>query len=138
MTTGLRSAVTVREVSQSTADVEQASGVKESDDKPVRTGLAGIGEVTRTDSESSDDTSVVVKVLLERLKELQEQLREQQQQLAAAQATSYATVQAKAAVVTAIQGQIADTSGAILVVSGSLINELNKGSGAGAVLNTTA
>ena len=38
----------------------------------------------------------------------------------------------------AIQGQIADTTGALQQVTGSLIKELAKESGSGALVNTTA
>jgi hypothetical protein len=72
------------------------------------------------------------------MKELQEQLREQQQQLAAVQAASYPTPEAKTAAVMAIQGQIAETNGALMEVAASLLREMAKGSGSGAMVNTTA
>jgi hypothetical protein len=72
------------------------------------------------------------------MQELQQQLRDQQQQLAAAQARPYATPEARTTAIMAIQGQIADTTGALQQVTGSLIKELVKESGSGALVNTTA
>ncbi|EJM94975.1 hypothetical protein PMI34_00968 [Pseudomonas sp. GM74] len=141
ITIGGKSATTLRALSDATADAAtQAPGAKKSDGNQVRTGPVGLGESAgaQAESQTSDNTSVAVKVLLKRLKELQQQLREQQQQLAQAQAASYPTPQAKTTAVAAIQGQVADTSGAILQVSASLVKELAKGSGTGSVVNTTA
>lgn len=132
-------AATVRALSEGTADAAaQTLGTKESDDKQVRTGPVGLEKSADSEAEASDNTSITVKVLLKRLKELQEQLRQQQQQLAAAQAATYSTPEAKLTAVSAIQGQIAETNGAMLEVSASLIKELTKGSGTGSVVNTTA
>lgn len=141
ITIGGKSAATIRASGDMTEDVAvTAPGVKESDGTQVKTGPVGLGESagTQAESQTSDNTSVAVKILLKRLQELQQQLREQQQQLAQAQAASYSTPQAKTTAVAAIQGQVADTNGAILQVSASLIKELAKGAGAGSVVNTTA
>ena len=137
---GGQSATTLRALSDATADAAaQALGTKGDDDKQVRTGPVGLDKSADTQkSETDDNTSVAVKVLLKRLKELQQQLREQQQQLAAAQAASYSTPEAKITAVSAIQGQIAQTNSAILEVSASLIKEVNKGTGTGSVVSTTA
>ena len=141
ITIGGKSATTIRALSDATADAAaQATGAKKSDGNQVKTGPVGLGESAgaQAESQTSDNTSVAVKVLLKRLKELQQQLREQQQQLAQAQAVSYPTPEAKTTAVAAIQGQVTDTSGAILQVNASLIKELAKGSGTGSVVNTTA
>jgi len=141
ITIGGKSATTLRALSDATADAAaQALGTKKSDATQVKTGPVGLGESAgaQAESETSDNTSVAVKVLLKRLKELQQQLREQQQQLAQAQAASYPTPEAKTTAVAAIQGQVADTNGAILQVSASLVKELAKGAGTGSVVNTTA
>lgn len=137
---GGQSATTLRALSDATADAAaQALGTKGDDDKQVRTGPVGLDKSADTQkSETDDNTSVAVKVLLKRLKELQQQLREQQQQLAAAQAASYSTPEAKITAVSAIQGQIAQTNSAILEVSASLIKEVSKGTGTGSVVSTTA
>ena len=141
ITIGGKSATTLRALSDATADAAaQAPGAKKSDGNQVKTGPVGPGESAgaQAESQTSDNTSVAVKVLLKRLKELQQQLREQQQQLAQAQAASYPSPEVKTTAVAAIQGQVADTNGAILQVSASLIKELAKGSGTGSVVNTTA
>ncbi|MGA3800817.1 hypothetical protein ACPCYX_24095 [Pseudomonas fluorescens] len=141
ITIGGKSATTIRALGDATADAAaQALGTKKSDGTQVKTGPVGLGESAgaQAESQTGDNTSVAVKVLLKRLKELQQQLREQQQQLAQAQAASYPTPQAKTTAVAAIEGQVADTNGAILQVSASLIKELAKGSGTGSVVNTTA
>jgi alanyl-tRNA synthetase len=140
ITIGGKSAATLRALSDATADAAaQALGTKASDDKQVKTGPVGLDKSADTqEAQADDNTSITVKVLLKRLKELQQQLREQQQQLAAAQAASYSTPEAKIAAVSAIQGQIADTNGAILETSASLIKELTKGASTGSLVNTTA
>ncbi|MBV7571776.1 hypothetical protein KW846_03600 [Pseudomonas sp. PDM32] len=141
ITIGGKSAATIRALGDATEDsAAQALGVKEGDGSQVKTGSVGLGQSAgaQAESETSDNTSIAVKVLLKRLKELQDQLREQQQQLARAQAASYPTPEAKTTAVAAIQGQVAETNGAILQVSASLIKELAKGSGTGSVVNTTA
>jgi len=141
ITIGGKSATTLRALSDAAADAAaQALDAKKSNGTQVKTGPVGLGESAgaQAESQTSDNTSIAVKVLLKRLKELQQQLREQQQQLAQAQAASYPTPQAKTTAVAAIQGQVADTNGAILQVSASLIKELAKGSGTGSVVNTTA
>jgi hypothetical protein len=128
-------------LSDATTDAApQALGLEKSDNKHVKTGPIGLGESAsaKAESQESDTTSVTVKVLLKRLKELQQQLREQQQQLARAEAASYPTPEAKTAIVTAMQGQLAATNGAILEVSARLVQELSKGTGTGSVVNTTA
>src|SRR5689334_22114916 len=137
ITIGGKSATAIRALSDATAEAAtQSPDAKESDGAQVKTGPVGLGESAgaQAESETSDNTSVAVKVLLKRLKELQQQLREQQQQLAQAQAASYPTPEAKTTAVAAIQGQVADTNGAILQVSASLIKELTKGSGTGSVV----
>jgi hypothetical protein len=141
ITIGGKSAATLRALSDAAADAAaQARGANKSDGTQDKTGQVGLGESAgaQAESETSDNTSVAVKVLLKRLKELQQQLREQQQQLAQAQAASYPTPEAKTTAVAAIQGQVADTNGAILQVGASLVKELAKGSGMGSVVNTTA
>ena len=141
ITIGGKSAAAIRALGDGAEDgAAKALGVKEGDGNQVKTGPVGLGESAgaQADSQASDNTSVAVKILLKRLKELQQQLREQQQQLAQAQAASYPTPEAKTTAVSAIQGQVAETNGAILQVSASLIKELTKGSGTGSVVNTTA
>ena len=138
ITIGGQSAATLRALSDAAADAAaQALGTKD-DDKQFRTGPVGLDKSADTQkSEADDNTSVAVKVLLKRLKELQQQLREQQQTLAAAQAASYSTPETKIAIVSGIQGQIAETNSALLEVSASLIKEMAKGSSTGSVVNTT-
>jgi Tfp pilus assembly protein FimV len=139
ITIGGKSAATVRALSDATADAAaQALSTKESDGKQVRTGPLGLDKTAVTEEPANDNTSIAVKVLLKRLKELQEQLRQQQQQLAAAQSAAYSTPEAKMTAVSAIQGQIAETNGAILQVSASLIKEVTKGASTGSMVNTTA
>ena len=88
ITIGGKSAATVRALGDETQDAAaQALGAKEGGAQ-VKTGPVGLGESAgaQAETQASDNTSVAVKVLLKRLKELQQQLREQQQQLAQAQA----------------------------------------------------
>ena len=141
ITIGGKPAATIRASGDATEDAgAQALGVKEGDGIQVKTGSAGLGQSAgaQAESETSDNTSFAVKVLLKRLKELQQQLREQQQQLAQAQAASYPTPEGRTTAVAAIQAQVAATNGAILQVSASLVKELTKGSGTGSMVNTTA
>ncbi|POF42304.1 hypothetical protein B0D71_12810 [Pseudomonas laurylsulfativorans] len=138
---GGKPAEAIRALGDATEDAAaKALGVREGDGTQVKTGPAGLGESAgaQVESETSDNTSVTVRALLKRLKELQQQLREQQQQLAQAQAASYPSPEAQTTAVSAIQMQIAETNGAILQVSASLIKELNRASGTGSVVNTTA
>ncbi|MEB0047564.1 MULTISPECIES: hypothetical protein [unclassified Pseudomonas] len=143
VTIGGKSAATIRELSAATEEAAaQALGTKKGDGKgkEVKTGALGLdtSSTAQAENSSNDNTSVAVKVLLQRMKELQEQLRQQQQQLAAVQAASYPTPEAKASAVMAIQGQIADTNGALLQVAGALFKEMAKGSNTGSMVNTTA
>ncbi|MGE8152498.1 hypothetical protein ACQKP5_14755 [Pseudomonas vancouverensis] len=138
ITIGGKSAATIHALSDASADsAAQALGAQPDDGKQVRTGAVGLEEPA-AQPEAPDNTSITVKVLLKRLKELQQQLREQEQQLAAAQAASYPTPEAKITAVSAIQGQIADTNGAILETSASLIKEMANGASTGSMVNTTA
>ncbi|QQZ44033.1 hypothetical protein IF690_11000 [Pseudomonas sp. SK3(2021)] len=134
-----KSPATIDALSQGAADnAAQALGLDE--DGKLRVASGAEAEKTETQGSEGDNQSLVVKMLLKRMKELQAQLQEQQQQLAAAQAASYPTPEAKATVVMAIQGQIADTSGALQEVVGNLVKELSKdsSSGAGGLVSTTA
>ncbi|UVE47677.1 hypothetical protein [Pseudomonas chlororaphis] len=134
-----KSPATIDALSQDAADnAAQALGLDE--DGKLRVASGAEVEKAETQESEGDNQSLVVKMLLKRMKELQAQLQEQQQQLAAAQAASYPTPEAKATVVMAIQGQIADTSGALQEVVGNLVKELSKdsSSGAGGLVSTTA
>ncbi|WJV27353.1 MULTISPECIES: hypothetical protein [Pseudomonas] len=134
-----KSPVTIDALSQGAADnAAQALGLDE--DGKLRVASGAEAEKAETQESEGDNQSLVVKMLLKRMKELQAQLQEQQQQLAAAQAASYPTPEAKATVVMAIQGQLADTSGALQEVVGNLVKELSKdsSSGAGGLVSTTA
>ncbi|AIS13852.1 hypothetical protein JM49_19995 [Pseudomonas chlororaphis subsp. aurantiaca] len=134
-----KSPATIDALSQDAADnAAQALGLDE--DGKLRVASGAEAEKVETQESEGDNQSLVVKMLLKRMKELQAQLQEQQQQLAAAQAASYPTPEAKATVVMAIQGQIADTSGALQEVVGNLVKELSKdsSSGAGGLVSTTA
>ncbi|AZD78671.1 hypothetical protein TRE132_21800 [Pseudomonas chlororaphis subsp. aurantiaca] len=134
-----KSPATIDALSQDAADnAAQALGLDE--DGKLRVASGAEAEKAETQDSEGDNQSLVVKMLLKRMKELQAQLQEQQQQLAAAQAASYPTPEAKATVVMAIQGQIADTSGALQEVVGNLVKELSKdsSSGAGGLVSTTA
>lgn len=134
-----KSPTTIDALSQGAADnAAQALGLDE--DGKLRVASGAEAEKAETQESEGDNQSLVVKMLLKRMKELQAQLQEQQQQLAAAQAASYLTPEAKATVVMAIQGQLADTSGALQEVVGNLVKELSKdsSSGAGGLVSTTA
>ena len=134
-----KSPATIDALSQDAADnAAQALGLDE--DGKLRVASGAEAEKAETQESEGDNQSLVVKMLLKRMKELQAQLQEQQQQLAAAQAASYPTPEAKATVVMAIQGQLADTSGALQEVVGNLVKELSKdsSSGAGGLVSTTA
>ncbi|WP_371356656.1 hypothetical protein ACA087_12835 [Pseudomonas chlororaphis] len=134
-----KSPATIDALSQDAADnAAQALGLDE--DGKLRVASGAEAEKAETQDSEGDNQSLVVKMLLKRMKELQAQLQEQQQQLAAAQAASYPTPEAKATVVMAIQGQIADTGGALQEVVGNLVKELSKdsSSGAGGLVSTTA
>lgn len=134
-----KSPATIDALSQDAADnAAQALGLDE--DGKLRVASGAEAEKAETQESEGDNQSLVVKMLLKRMKELQAQLQEQQQQLAAAQAASYPTPEAKATVVMAIQGQIADTSGALQEVVGNLVKELSKdsSSGAGGLVSSTA
>ncbi|AUG40239.1 hypothetical protein CXP47_10235 [Pseudomonas chlororaphis] len=134
-----KSPATIDALSQGAADnASQALGLDE--DGKLRVASGAEAEKAETQESEGDNQSLVVKMLLKRMKELQAQLQEQQQQLAAAQAASYPTPEAKATVVMAIQGQLADTSGALQEVVGNLVKELSKdsSSGAGGLVSTTA
>lgn len=131
VTIGGKTTATVNALSEASADAEDALG-----ERKVR---ADLRTETENKTEKSESTqSIATKILLKRMQELQQQLREQQQQLAAAQTRPYATPEAKTTAIMAIQGQIADTTGALQQVTGSLIKELAKESGSGALVNTTA
>ncbi|UUT23995.1 hypothetical protein [Pseudomonas sp. T8] len=134
-----KSPATIDALSQGAADnAAQTLGLDE--DGKLRVASGAEAEKAETQESEGDNQSLVVKMLLKRMKELQAQLQEQQQQLAAAQAASYPTPEAKATVVMAIQGQLADTSGALQEVVGNLVKELSKdsSSGAGGLVSTTA
>ncbi|QLL15524.1 hypothetical protein [Pseudomonas chlororaphis] len=134
-----KSPATIDALSQGAADnAAQALGLDE--DGKLRVASGAEAEKAETQDSEGGNQSLVVKMLLKRMKELQAQLQEQQQQLAAAQTASYPTPEAKATVVMAIQGQIADTSGALQEVVGNLVKELSKdsSSGAGGLVSTTA
>ncbi|WDH55327.1 hypothetical protein PUP75_11210 [Pseudomonas chlororaphis] len=132
-----KSPATIEALSQGAADsAAQAVGIDE--EGKLRVASASEAEKAETQGSEGDNQSLVVKMLLKRMKELQAQLQEQQQQLAAAQAASYPTPEAKATVVMAIQGQLADTSGALQEVVGKLVKELSKDASSGALVSTTA
>lgn len=131
VTIGGKTTAAVNALSEASADAEDALS-----ERKVR---ADLRTETENKTEKSESTqSIATKILLKRMQELQQQLREQQQQLAAAQARPYATPEAKTTAIMAIQGEIADTTGALQQVTGSLIKELAKESGSGALVNTTA
>lgn len=139
ITIGGKSLATVNALSGATVDAAtQQVGGKEGDSKQVRTGPVGQSSDTGASADDGGNTSITVKMLLQRMKELQEQLRQQQQQLAAAQAASYPTPEAKSTAVMAIQGQISGTNGALMEVAASLVEELTKSSSSGSMVNTTA
>ncbi|MGC5700475.1 hypothetical protein J4P02_09740 [Pseudomonas sp. NFXW11] len=127
----------------SSATAEQASEALGTDES----GTLRVGSGKQAEKSGSDDSeqeaksthSIVVQMLLKRMKELQAQLKEQQQQMAAAQAANYSSPEAKQTAVMAIQGQISNTAGALAEVSGNLVKELEKetSSGAGNLLSTT-
>jgi len=132
-----KSPATIDALSQGAADnAAQALGLDEDGKLQVASGSET--EKAETQDSEGGNQSLVVKMLLKRMKELQAQLQEQQQQLAAAQAASYPTPEAKATVVMAIQGQLADTSGALQEVVGNLVKELSKDSSSGGLVSTTA
>ncbi|EJL07627.1 MULTISPECIES: hypothetical protein [Pseudomonas] len=135
-----KSPATIEALSQGAADsAAQALGIDEEGKLRVASASeAEKAEKAETQGSEGDNQSLVVKMLLKRMKELQAQLQEQQQQLAAAQAASYPTPEAKATVVMAIQGQLADTSGALQEVVGKLVKELSKDASSGALVSTTA
>ncbi|WP_277590732.1 hypothetical protein [Pseudomonas chlororaphis] len=135
-----KSPATIEALSQGAADsAAQALGIDEEGKLRVASASeAEKAEKAETQGSEGDNQSLVVKMLLKRMKELQAQLQEQQQQLAAAQAASYPTPEAKATVVMAIQGQLADTSGALQEVVGKLVKELSKDASSGTLVSTTA
>jgi len=138
MSIGLPNAAAVTIGGKTTATVNALSEASE-DALGERQVRADLRTETESKTEKSDSTqSIATKILLKRMQELQQQLRDQQQQLTAAQARPYATPEARTTAIMAIQGQIADTTGALQQVTGSLIKELAKESGAGALVNTTA
>ncbi|PXX60753.1 hypothetical protein SAMN05660489_04319 [Pseudomonas sp. LAMO17WK12:I10] len=135
-----KSPATIEALSQGVADsAAQALGIDEEGKLRVASASeAEKAEKAETQGSEGDNQSLVVKMLLKRMKELQAQLQEQQQQLAAAQAASYPTPEAKATVVMAIQGQIVDTNGALQEVVGKLVKELSKDASSGTLVSTTA
>lgn len=135
VTIGGKSAATLKALSQASAEAADETLGQTQAPGQVRTSMSPASEGKTEKSGSTQ--SIAVQVLLKRMQELQQQLREQQQQLSAAQKQVYPTPEAKTTAVMAIQGQIADTSGALLEVTGHLITELAKGSGSGALVNTT-
>jgi hypothetical protein len=138
MSIGLPNAAAITIGGKTTATVNALSEASE-DALGERQVRADLRTETESKTEKSDSTqSIATKILLKRMQELQQQLRDQQQQLAAAQARPYATPEARTTAIMAIQGQIADTTGALQQVTGSLIKELVKESGSGALVNTTA
>ncbi|MGZ0706614.1 hypothetical protein [Pseudomonas sp. L5B5] len=135
-----KSPATVNALSNAVAEDAQAAPGAE-DSGSLRVGSAKQAEKKEAGDAAgeSDNHSLVVKMLLKRMKELQEQLQQQQQQLAAAQAASYPTPEAKQTVVMAIQGQVAQTNAALSEVSGNLVRELAKESdSSGKLVNTSA
>jgi len=136
VTIGGKTAATINAINEAEADASaEALGTEEESSNQVRTG-GPAQEASKT--ESSDNLSITVKMLLKRMQELQKQMQEQQQQLAAAQAASYPTPEAKSQAVMSIQGQIAQTSGAMMEVSAALLKEMSKGSTSGNLVSTTA
>ncbi|MBK5374918.1 hypothetical protein JFT91_22480 [Pseudomonas sp. TH08] len=136
VTIGGKTAATINAISAAEADASaEALGIEKEESNQVRTGGPAQEE---SKTESSDNLSVTVKMLLKRMQELQKQMQEQQQQLAAAQAASYPTPEAKSQVVMSIQGQIAQTSGEMMQVSAALLKEMSKGSSSGNLVSTTA
>jgi hypothetical protein len=139
MSIGLPNAAAVTTIGGKTTATVNALGEASEDALGERQVRADLRTETESKTEKSDSTqSIATKILLKRMQELQQQLRDQQQQLAAAQARPYATPEARTTAIMAIQGQIADTTGALQQVTGSLIKELVKESGSGALVNTTA
>jgi TolA-binding protein len=82
----------------------------------------------------SDNLSVSAKQLLKRLSELQAQLRELRSKMQAAENASYSNLAAKTSVVASFQSQISAITGTILLLSASLLKELDRSGG----LNITA
>jgi hypothetical protein len=82
----------------------------------------------------SDHLSVSAKQLLKRLAELQAQLRDLRSKMQAAENASYSNLAAKTSVVASFQSQISAITGTILLLSASLLKELDRSGG----LNITA
>ncbi|MFJ2483784.1 hypothetical protein ACIOWE_26320 [Pseudomonas sp. NPDC087598] len=136
VTIGGKTAATINAISAAEAEASaEALGTEKEESNQVRTGGPAQEE---SKTESSDNLSITVKMLLKRMQELQKQMQEQQQQLAAAQAASYPTPEAKSQAVMSIQGQIAQTSGEMMEVSAALLKEMSKGSSSGKLVSTTA
>ena len=136
VTIGGKTAATINAISAAEAEASaEALGTEKEESNQVRTGGPAQEE---SKTESSDNLSITVKMLLKRMQELQKQMQEQQQQLAAAQAASYPTPEAKSQAVMSIQGQIAQTSGEMMEVSAALLKEMSKGSSSGNLVSTTA
>ncbi|MBK5530470.1 hypothetical protein JFT86_26365 [Pseudomonas sp. TH06] len=136
VTIGGKTAATINAISAAESEASaEALGTEKEESNQVRTGGPAQEE---SKTESSDNLSITVKMLLKRMQELQKQMQEQQQQLAAAQAASYPTPEAKSQAVMSIQGQIAQTSGEMMEVSAALLKEMSKGSSSGNLVSTTA
>ena len=136
VTIGGKTAATINAINQAEADASaEALGIEKEESNQVRTGGPAQEE---SKTETSDNLSITVKMLLKRMQELQKQMQEQQQQLAAAQAASYPTPEAKSQAVMSIQGQIAQTSGALMEVAAALVKEMSKDSTSGNLVSTTA
>ncbi|WP_277761450.1 hypothetical protein [Pseudomonas sp. A34-9] len=135
VTIGGKTAATINAINEAEAQASaEALGTEKEESNQVRTGGPAQEE---SKTESSDNLSITVKMLLKRMRELQKQLQEQQQQLAAAQAASYPTPEAKSQAVMSIQGQIAQTSGEMMEVSAALLKEMSQGSTSGNLVSTT-
>lgn len=137
-----KSPATINALSDASAEgAPQALGTEDSGTLRVGGGSAKQAEKAESGDAGGegDNHSIVVKMLLQRMKELQEQLKQQQQQLAAAQAANYPTPEAKQTAVMAVQAQVAQTNAALAEVSGNLVRELAKESGSsGKLVNTSA
>jgi hypothetical protein len=77
----------------------------------------------------SDYLSVSAKQLLKRLSELQAQLIELRARMQAAQNASYPNLAARTSVVASFQSQISALTGTMLLLSASLLKELDRSGG---------
>lgn len=108
--------------SDSATSAASVEAIAEDDEKTEAT-------AEKVSGEPSDYLSVSAKQLLKRLAELQAQLRDLRGKMQAAENATYSNLAAKTSVIASFQSQISAITGTILLLSASLLKELDRSAG---------